>query len=124
MPHLTNKKAALIKFSYVLLALGLVGTLLFRSQNFSGDKNPAPSRKQVAIHRAEIWDIKFSPDGSCIASGSIDSTAKITRTADGKVMQVLRHPIGVTAVAFSPDGQWQASAGDDARIYYWPASRD
>jgi WD40 repeat protein len=73
------------------------------------------------------FSVRFSPDGTLLASGGVDSTVKIWRVSDGALLQTL--PIGdefspnVFTVSFSPDGQFVA-AGTDAlrRIKVWRVS--
>ncbi|MGQ4646669.1 WD40 repeat domain-containing protein [Lyngbya aestuarii] len=64
--------------------------------------------------------LSFSPDGKMIASGSFDSTVKLWRLRDGKLMATLRgHSDKVNSVSFSHDGKTIASASDDQTIKLW-----
>jgi len=73
------------------------------------------------------FSVRFSADGTLLASGGVDSTVKIWRVSDGALLQTLL--IGdeltpnVFTVSFSPDGQFLA-AGTDAlrRIKVWRVS--
>ena len=73
------------------------------------------------------FSVRFSPDGTLLASGGVDSTVKIWRVSDGALLQTLR--IGdelspnVFTVSFSPDGQFVAG-GTDAlrRVKVWRVS--
>ena len=74
-----------------------------------------------------IFTVRFSPDGTLLASGGVDSTVKIWRVFDGALIQTLsigdEFSPNVFTVSFSPDGQFVA-AGTDAlcRIKVWRVS--
>jgi WD40 repeat protein len=51
------------------------------------------------------WPVAFAPDGKRVLSGAMDGTARLWDVQTGKQLRVLRHPTGVTGVAFYPDGQ-------------------
>src|SRR5205823_4113021 len=80
-------------------------------------------------HHQTIWGLAFSPDGMTMASGGKDGGVAFWNVAD------TAHPrrqwdsgaaepppagqadrVGINGVAFSPDGKWFASAGQDGRI--------
>ena len=73
------------------------------------------------------FSVRFSPDGTLLASGGVDGNVKIWRVSDGALLQTLS--IGtelspnVFTVSFSPDGQLLA-AGTDAlhTIKVWHVS--
>jgi|GEM_PF-4019838 len=60
-------------------------------------------------HESGIFCLAFSPDGTKLASGSADGTAKIWDIASGKLLMLCQHYDWVYALAFSPDGQWLAT---------------
>jgi hypothetical protein len=70
-----------------------------------------------------VTSVAFSPDGSKIASGSVDNTIKLWRVSDGSLLRTLEGHTGpVTSVAFSPDGSKIASGGGDWTIKLWRVS--
>lgn len=47
-----------------------------------------------------------------------DATARIWNM-NGEVLQVMRHPVALNAVAFSPDGKFVAGGGSAKAVYLW-----
>ena len=72
-------------------------------------------------HEGLIGDFTFSPDGSLLATASIDDTAKLWRlSTDGvePLMTLSGHGTIVDGVSLSPDGRYLASASlDGIRIW-------
>jgi WD40 repeat protein len=67
-------------------------------------------------HNLRIFSVAFSPEGTRIATGSMDGMLKLWDAASGLEMltrQICSYRDGVSSVAFSPDGKWIAT-GD-----YW-----
>src|SRR5262249_45655040 len=68
----------------------------------------ATSGKQMAVcagHNALTYALTFSPDGSRLASGSEDMTARLWDTASGELLATCRgHKSRIYNIAFRPDG--------------------
>jgi WD40 repeat protein len=73
-------------------------------------------------HTSVIRSMAWSPDGSRIASGSEDRTAKIWDAEDGRELLTLDAFSGmVCAVVWSPDGRRLATA-DEGSLRIWDAT--
>lgn len=72
------------------------------------DRSGFPSRPhtELARHRDEVWYLKYSNDGTRLASASKDKTVIIYDTEDRYKprFRLEMHASGVSHVAWSPDG--------------------
>jgi len=61
-----------------------------------------------------IYDVAFSPDGSTLAAAYADGVVRLYSTADWQIIQELHESGSIPhALAFSPDGAYLVTAGDD-----------
>ena len=71
-------------------------------------------------HTNEVAHIEFSRDGSRIATGSTDQTARLWDSRTGALLATLSGHAGwVHALAFSPDGKRFASGSQDQTVRLW-----
>lgn len=71
-------------------------------------------------HAFEVRVVKFSPDGTLLASGSSDGSIRIWDITTGKTLHLLeRHHYDVISLSFSPDGLTLVSGGFDMKINFW-----
>jgi WD40 repeat protein len=83
----------------------------------------ATSGKQMAVcagHDAQIYALTFSPDGTRLASGSEDMTARLWDTASGELLATYRgHKSRIYSIAFRPDGARFVTASSDETVRQW-----
>lgn len=74
-------------------------------------------------HPKFITRIRYSPDGTKVASASMDKTIQIWNPSTGECLSTLRgHSLGVTDIMFSSDGSIIMSASEDGNIKMWDAN--
>lgn len=64
-------------------------------------------------HGSPVNAVAFSPDGTLLATGSEDGSARLIRTADGSEVMRVAHAARVNTVAFSRDSSLLATASSD-----------
>mmetsp|Transcript_21785 Transcript_21785/g.30304 ORF Transcript_21785/g.30304 Transcript_21785/m.30304 type:complete len:377 (-) Transcript_21785:237-1367(-) len=71
-------------------------------------------------HHSSIASVKFSPDGSMLATASADKTVKLWNWREGTHIHTFEgHHKGVSDVSWSADSKYLASASDDTTILSW-----
>ncbi len=74
-------------------------------------------------HRSEVRSVAWSPDGTRLATGSADGTAKSWDSAGGRVLLTLKgHASAVRSVSWSPDGTRLATGSEDGRAKVWDSA--
>lgn len=74
-------------------------------------------------HTAAVTSLAFSPDGTRLASGAEDNSARVWNVSDGQpVSQFGGHAAVVTTVAFSGSGQEVVSGAADGSLHLWNAA--
>ena len=77
-------------------------------------------------HNARINDIKFSPDGSQIASASFDGSVQLWNTENFNLQPIILndHDSWVQTIAFSPDGNKLIAGCRDNLVRIWPTTAE
>ena len=76
--------------------------------------------RELIGHAAAVVSLAFHPDAQTCASGSLDGTVRIWSRTRAEPLALLPGINGITAAAFSPDGQQLAVAPQDRRgIELW-----
>jgi WD40 repeat protein len=80
-------------------------------------------------HASSVYDMALSPDGTRMATASIDGTAKIwnitpgpTQGEERELLALTGHTDWLWGVAFSPDGTRLATASRDGTAKVWDAA--
>lgn len=74
----------------------------------------------VSGHSNSVTSVAFSPDGTRVATASVDRTAKLWDTATGaEILTFTGHNDRLTSVAFSPDGTQVITGSGDGTARIW-----
>jgi WD40 repeat protein len=75
---------------------------------------------QLMGHKGRVRGLAFTPDGTMLASGSVDGTIRLWNTANGQTLAILPgHMEETSDVAFSPDGRTLASVNLRLSVKLW-----
>ena len=121
----TVLRAAASLVSTVAVALDPAGREVFYA-GWSGEvrgqqiQPSAPPPLRLRAHTAEVQTLALSHDGTLLASGARDRTARVWDLAAGGVSRApFVHSGEVLAVAFSPDDRRLVTATRDAQVVIW-----
>lgn len=93
---------------------------LYSDHSCNRDGFPLRTSTLLEEHSDEVWHVRFSPDGSKLASGSRDKTVVIYDTTTFNVLHRLSdHTKEVTAVSWSPDSKKLISCSKDGKARVW-----
>lgn len=84
------------------------------------DTESGAQRFVLKSHQDFLHALSFSPDGTRLASGSLDKTVRLWDTTTGtETGKPLQHRLGVLALAWSPDGTRIVAGTGDSRAPTW-----
>jgi serine/threonine protein kinase/WD40 repeat protein len=107
----------------LLIAGGGAGVYWYMNngQQASGSGS-SPILHVLQGHTSSVTSLSWLPDGSQLASGSLDQTARIWSSTDGKAIKTIQTGSAVNALAWSPDGATLATGEDNRSVALWKAS--
>ena len=83
---------------------------------------------QELVHDGHVNSVAFSPDGSKLATGNDDGTARIWNVATGTELGKFVHDSSVKFVAFSPDGSklatWSTPGTSIGEFHLWDVATE
>jgi WD repeat-containing protein 26 len=94
-------------------------------QDHSCDRHNFPVNPSYELdkHTGEVWQVKFSNDGTRLATCGGDGTAIIYDVGTWEVLQTLAaHESGVCSLAWSPDDSMIVTCGRDKFATLWNAN--
>jgi WD40 repeat protein len=87
------------------------------------EKSVQEATSTLIGHTAKVWSLDFTPDGSLLASGSVDNTLRLWRVREATLLRTMQgHPFPILTLAFSPNGLNIATGSDDGLIRMWQVS--
>ncbi len=82
------------------------------------DVNTKSQTAKFQDHMQGVKDLKFSPDGVCIASCGADSTINIRDTRSRKLIQHYEsYEYSLNSLDYHPSGHYLISAGNEIKIW-------
>jgi WD40 repeat protein len=66
-----------------------------------------------------VFDVRFSADGSKVATASLDGAVKVFDAVSGQERRAIRHSTPVTTLAFTTNGVYLATYAEDRHLRIW-----
>ena len=78
---------------------------------------------ELTAHDYHLHQVKFSPDGSRLATSALDESVRIWNPEHGTEVLTLKVEGGRTAIAWSPDGKSLAALNEYGMLRIWRAGK-
>jgi WD40 repeat protein len=75
--------------------------------------------QQASDTGARVFDVRFSADGSRVATTSLDGAVRLFDAASGRELRFIRHSTPATTLAFTTDGAHLATFAEDRHLRIW-----
>ncbi len=79
-----------------------------------------PTSQARALRGERVWSTAASPDGRFVVRATTKRRVVLTNLTTNAETDLSER---ITAVAFAPDGEWFAAAGQDGRVTIWDSAR-
>lgn len=111
----------------LLIAGGGAGIYMYTRNAQSGTVQPGTVPANPALHilkghSASVTGLSLLPDGSQLATGSLDQTARLWSTTNGTSVATIKVGSAVEALAWSPDSSKLATGSENHSVALWSAS--
>ncbi|NMF61475.1 AAA-like domain-containing protein [Brasilonema octagenarum] len=78
--------------------------------------------KTVVLDTSQFYDAALSPDGQTLALATAGSDIKLLNLANNKTAILRGHNNAILSLAYSPNGQFLVSGGEDGTIKLWQSN--
>ncbi len=106
----------------LLIAGGGAGVYWYVNSNQQASGGASPALHVLKGHSASVTSLSWLPDGSQLASGSLDQTVRLWSPANGTALKTIQTGSAVNALAWSPDGATLATGQENRSLALWKAS--
>jgi len=114
-----RKRRLLIILIPLFMVIGVLAyyQLLYKSERV--DNGIAKLDRVFDKHMHNVTAVRFSPDDSLLATGSVDSTIKIWKRVSGEMVREIKQPSGIAYLDLSTDGNYIVTGSYDSTVRLW-----